>query len=69
VRLGASSSHKYSVTLIACDQNVFKHENLGTPSGTLSSPLFDKSQSLAGGFFGPSAAGNGSIFFETDFPS
>ena len=67
VRLGATSSHRYSLTLSAYGQNIFNHENLGAPNGTLSSPLFGKSQSLAGGFFGPSTAGNRSIFFETDF--
>jgi hypothetical protein len=67
VRLGESSSHKYSFTLSASGQNILNHENLGTPNGTLSSPLFGKSQSLAGGFFGPSTAGNRSIFFETVF--
>ncbi len=41
---------------------IFNHENLGTPNGTLTSPFFGKSQSLAGGFFGPSTAGNRSIF-------
>ena len=67
VRAGESSSHKYSFTLSASGQNIFNHENLATPNGTLSSPLFGKSQSLAGGFFGPSTAGNRSIFFETVF--
>jgi hypothetical protein len=67
VRIGESSSHKYNLTFSAYGQNIFNHENLGTPNGTLSSPLFGKSQSLAGGFFGPSTAGNRSIFFETVF--
>ncbi len=67
VRLGESSSRKYSLTFSAYGQNIFNHENLGAPNGTLSSPLFGKSQSLAGGFFGPSTAGNRSIFFETNF--
>jgi hypothetical protein len=67
VRVGESSSHKYSFTLSASGQNIFNHENLGTPNDTLSSSFFGKSQSLAGGFFGPSTAGNRSIFFETVF--
>jgi hypothetical protein len=66
-RLGASSSYKYSLTFSAYGQNIFNHENLGAPNGTLSSPLFGKSQSLAGGFFGASTAGNRSIFFATEF--
>jgi hypothetical protein len=40
---------------------------MGTPNGTLTSPFFGKSQSLAGGFFGPSTAGNRSIFLSTSF--
>jgi hypothetical protein len=67
MRPGVSSSHKYGLTFSAYGQNILNHENLGTPNGTLSSPLFGKSQSLAGGFFGPSTAGNRSIFFATDF--
>jgi hypothetical protein len=67
VRPGESSSHKYSLTFSVYGQNIFNHENLGTPNGTLSSPLFGKSQSLAGGFFGPSTAGNRRLFFATDF--
>jgi hypothetical protein len=67
VRLGEKSSHKYSVTLRAYGQNIFNHENLSPLNGTLSSPLLGKSQSLAGGFFGASTAGNRSIFFEADF--
>jgi hypothetical protein len=66
-RLGESSSHKHSLTLSAYGQNIFNHENPGAPNGTLSSPLFGRSQSLAGGFFQASAAGNRSIIFETDF--
>jgi hypothetical protein len=57
-----STPHKYNLTLGAFAQNIFNHENLGVPNGTLTSPFFGKSQSLAGGFFGPSTAGNRSIF-------
>jgi hypothetical protein len=41
---------------------VLNHENLSPPNGTLGGPFFGKSQSLADGFFGPSTAGNRSIF-------
>jgi hypothetical protein len=41
---------------------VLNHENLSPPNGTLGGPFFGKSQTLAGGFFGPSTAGNRSIF-------
>jgi hypothetical protein len=61
-RLDASVARKYSLTLSAFAQNVLNHENLSPPNGTLGGPFFGKSQSLAGGFFGPSTAGNRSIF-------
>lgn len=66
-RLDASVSRKYNLTLTAFGTNVLNHQNLGTPNGTLLSPFFDKSQSLAGGFFGPPTAGNRSIFMEASF--
>lgn len=61
-RLDAAVPRKYSLTLSAYAQNVMNRENLGVPNGTLTSPFFGKSQSLAAGFFGPSTAGNRSIF-------
>jgi hypothetical protein len=67
VRRDSSAPHRYNLTLTVYGQDVLNHENLAAPNGTLSSPLFGKSQSLAGGFFGASTAGNRSIFFETDF--
>ena len=66
-RLDASTPHKYNLTFVVFGQNILNRENLGTPNGTLSSPFFGKSQSLAGGFFGPSTAGNRSIFLEARF--
>ncbi len=66
-RLDASVSRRYNLTLTAFGANIFNHQNLGTPNGTLLSPFFDKSQSLAGGFFGPPTAGNRSIFLEAAF--
>jgi hypothetical protein len=66
-RLDASTPHKYNLTLIGFGQNVFNHENLGAPNGVLGSQFFGRSQSLAGGFFGPSTAGNRSIFLEANF--
>ncbi len=66
-RLDQATSRRYNLTLSAYATNVFNHENLGTPNGTLSSPFFGESQSLAGGFFGPSAAGNRSIVLQAVF--
>ena len=66
-RIDATTPHKYSLTLVGFGQNIFNHENLSAPNGVLSSQFFGKSQSLAGGFFGPPTAGNRSIFLEANF--
>ena len=39
----------------------------GTPNGTLSSPLFGRTQSLAGGPFGSPTPGNRAIFLHAIF--
>jgi hypothetical protein len=66
-RMDASTFRKYNFTLAAYGQNIFNHQNLAPPNGTLSSAFFGKSQELAGGFFGPSTAGNRSIFLQANF--
>lgn len=78
-RLDAAVSRKYSLTLSAFASNVLNHENLGTPNGVLQATpnsttgvletgqYFGTSQSLAGGFFGASTAGNRSIFLQSVF--
>ena len=74
-RLDQSTPRKYNLTLSAFVTNTLNHTNLGTPNGVLLNPqsasgintLFNKSQSLAGGFFGPSSAGNRSIFLSASF--
>ena len=67
-RLDQTTSRRYNLTLTAYATNLFNHENLGSPNGTLSSPFFGESQSLAGGgFFGASTAGNRSIFLQAVF--
>jgi hypothetical protein len=65
--LDATTPHRYNLTLAVYGQNTLNHENLGTPNGTLTSPFFGRSQSLAGGFFGPSTAGNRSLFLSATF--
>ena len=62
-RLDAAVPRKYSLTLSAFASNLLNHTNLGVPNGTLGSPFFGKSQSLASGFFSPRTSGNRSIFF------
>ena len=77
-RMDATTAHKYSLTLVGMGQNIFNHENLGAPNGVIGltesasgaqepQQFFLHSQSLAGGFFGPSTAGNRSIFLEANF--
>jgi hypothetical protein len=41
--------------------------NLGTPNGVLLSPLFNKTQTLAGGQFGSPTPGTRNITFQTNF--
>ncbi len=68
-RLDQTTSRRYNLTFSAFATNVLNRQNLGAPNGTLSAPqFFGKSQSLAsGGFFGPSTAGNRSIFLQAVF--
>ena len=68
-RLDQTTSRRYNLTLTAYATNVFNHERIwGTPNGTLESPFFGESQSLAsGGFFGASTAGNRSVFLQAVF--
>jgi hypothetical protein len=60
----SASNRRYSLTLGVGARNVFNIVNLGTPIGELSSPLFGKSNSLAG--FG-GMGGNRSIDFQVAF--
>ena len=66
-KLDASVSRKYSLTLIGGAINIFNIVNLGTPNGTINSPLFGKTQSLAGGPFGSPTPANRSIFIQAIF--
>ena len=47
---------KYSLTFAAMARNIFNNVNLAQPVGVLDSPLFGKSNALAGGFFSSPAA-------------
>jgi hypothetical protein len=66
-KLDATVSRKYSLTLIGGALNIFNIVNLGTPNGTLNSPLFGKTQSLASGPFGSPTAGNRAVFVQAVF--
>ncbi len=65
-RLDQEVPRKYSLTFSAMGHNVFNHTSLGSPMGTLSSPLFGRSTSIAGGFFG-SASSNRSVDLQASF--
>ena len=66
-KLDAAVSRKYSLTLVGGALNIFNIVNLGTPNGTLQSPLFGKTQSLAGGPFGSPTPGNRAVFAQAVF--
>lgn len=48
----ASSNHRYSLTFSVAARNIFNYTNLGTPVGSLGSPIFGQSNTLAGAPYG-----------------
>ena len=62
----AGAARRYSLTFAAMTRNVFNNVNLAPPVATLSSPLFGKSNALAGGFFS-SPDSNRSIDLQVSF--
>jgi hypothetical protein len=67
IKLDAAAPCRYNLTLVAGANNLFNIVNWGTPNGVLLSPLFNKTQSLAGGQFGSPVPGNRSIFLQSSF--
>ncbi|HUA93735.1 MAG TPA: carboxypeptidase regulatory-like domain-containing protein [Terracidiphilus sp.] len=67
IRVNESAPRRYSLTMAAVAANLFNMVNLAPPNGVLLSPLFGKSQSLAGGGFGSQTPGNRAITFQTTF--
>ena len=65
-RLDQAVPRRYSLTFSAMARNVFNAVNLAQPVGVLESPLFGKSNALAGGFFS-SPASNRSIDLGVNF--
>jgi hypothetical protein len=65
-RMDQAVARKYSLTFAAMARNIFNNVNLAQPVGVLQSPLFGKSNSLAGGFFS-SPASNRSIDLQMSF--
>ena len=59
-------ARRYSLNFTAMGRNIFNNVNLATPVSVLKSPLFGKSNALAGNFFG-STASNRSIDLQVSF--
>jgi hypothetical protein len=57
---------RYSLNFTAMGRNVFNNVNLAAPVGVLESPLFGKSNALAGGFFS-SPSSNRSVDLQVSF--
>ena len=66
-RMDQAVNRKYTLNFTVWATNILNHENLGTPNGGLQSPFFGKSQSLAGGFFGPQSGGNRTVNLQASF--
>lgn len=62
----ATVPRKYALTFSAHALNLFNNINYGTPVGTLTSPLFGKSNKLSGGIFSTNAASR-RIFVQAAF--
>ena len=62
----ASATRRYTLTFSAQALNLFNNADYGTPGGSVGSPNFNKSTSLAGGIFSTSAASR-RIFFQAVF--
>ncbi len=60
-RPNSAENRRYQITFAVMAHNLFNIVNLGTPVGTITSPLFGKSNSLAGGFFATGQGANRSI--------
>jgi hypothetical protein len=59
---------RYNFTLSANARNVFNNVNYGTPSGSITSPILGRSNSLAGGTFSNSTSGaNRQVFLQLQF--
>lgn len=67
IHIDAAAPRRYSLTLAAAAENVFNEVNLGTPNGVLLAPLFNQTQSLAGGAYVSPTPGNRTIFLQSSF--
>ncbi|MGO9271103.1 MAG: carboxypeptidase regulatory-like domain-containing protein [Terriglobia bacterium] len=64
---GTPSNSRYNLEFSVNARNVFNVVNLGLPQGGLTSPLFDRSNSLAGGGFGAGQGANRRIDLQVRF--
>ena len=64
--LDQQASRRYSLNFTVMGRNIFNNVNLAPPVGVLESPLFGKSNALAGGFFS-SPSSNRSIDLQMSF--
>lgn len=67
ILLNANAPRRFNLTFVVGASNVLNIVNWGTPNGVLASPLFNQSQSLAGGAFANPTPGNRAIVFQTNF--
>ncbi len=67
IRLDAAAPRRYNLTFVLGASNILNIVNLGTPNGVLLSPLFNQTQTLAGGQFGSPVPGTRSIIFQSNF--
>jgi Carboxypeptidase regulatory-like domain len=67
VKLDATVPRRYNLTFVGGAANIFNIVNLGTPNGVLLSPLFNQTQTLAGGQFGSATPGTRNFEFESIF--
>jgi hypothetical protein len=67
ILLNANAPRRFNLTFTVGASNVLNIVNWGTPNGVLGSPLFNQSQSLAGGAFVNPTPGNRAIVFQTNF--
>ncbi len=67
VKLDQAAPRRFNLTFVVGASNVLNIVNLGTPNGVLLSPLYGKTQQLAGGPFANPTPGNRAINFQTTF--
>jgi hypothetical protein len=67
IRLNASAPRRYSLTFVAGASNVLNIVNRGVPDGVVQSPIFNQSQSLAGGAFQNPTPGNRALVLQMNF--